>query len=121
MDKNKFAESYSIEPDEALLLLALDADGLVPEAYDALMKEIHKRGLDLQDFKKKYTAQQSRARVQKSFSKKRSLYWVAGAAFAVFMLGFLKGVIGLSLGALPYMAIVGASGYLFQLWFCSND
>lgn len=121
MEKNKFVESYARESDEALLLLALDADGLVAEANDALMAEIQKRGLHLQDFKKKYVDQQSRTQLEKSLSKKRILCWVAGAACAVFLLGALKAAIGLRLGGFPYMGIVGGAGYLFQHLFCKND
>lgn len=121
MDQNKFAESYSSWSDESLLRLALDADGLVAEANDALMAEIQVRRLSLQDFKKNYTDQQNRARAEKSLSRKRALCWSAGAIVGIFIVGALQGAIGLRLGVLPYMGIVAATGYFFQSWVCPSD
>lgn len=114
MDQRTLSARYSSEPDEALVYLALDADGLTPEANEALMAEIQKRGLSLQDLKKDHLKQQNRKELEKSLSRKRILCWVGGASIAIFSVGFLQGAVGLRLGAIPYMAVVALAGYCSQ-------
>lgn len=110
MNQATFAARYQNEPDEALVALQETIEDLVPEAQAALEAEIERRGVDANSVRARGVVIDAAVKTRKSAALKRTLYFLAGMTLAIFTLG----AFGIQLGAIPYMAVLAASGLLAQ-------
>ena len=110
MSEATFAARYRDEPDEALVALQESIGDLVPDAQAALTAEIERREIDVEALRAKAVVIDASIQSRKSAAFKRTLYFLAGMTLAVFTMGAL----GIQLGAIPYVAVSAASGFVAQ-------
>lgn len=98
---------------EELLALHESIEDLVPAAQTALLAEIERRGVNLDDVRQQDISASENIKRSKKRAFKKTLAFVGGASVAVFLLGAFR----LQIGAIPYMMILAVAGYGAQWIF----
>lgn len=98
---------------EELLALRESIVDLVPDAQIALLAEIERRGVNLDELRQRDISAEQSIKQSKKSAFKKTLAFVGGASVAVFLIGAFQ----LQLGAIPYMIIVALAGYGTQWMF----